>query len=952
MYLVDGTVVTSASDLKKASECEFAFLRALDAKLGRIEPVPDPEDAMLERSGRMGDEHEHRVLEAYRAELGSAVVEIERPDVRDAAAVRAAVERHARRVRGGGARRVPGHVRRRGLHRLRRLHRAAARRPVPRAGLQARPAGPRHRAAAARGLRRAARARRRAVRRHGRAPARRRRRPACTASTTSRPCTACAEPGSSRSSAERLADDGPVAWGDPRYELDGRCPTCDLEVQAHRDVLLVAGLRTTQRAALLEAGIDDDRRARGLRAARCPASSTPRSRTSASRRACSSRPRPLRPSPMRRGCARPTTRRSRRPWSCATPCRSRRSPSPTPATCSSTSRAIRSTPRARDRLGPRLPLRHGRHRRAVHAALGARLRRGARGARAVPRARRRAPRGASRTCTSTTTRAYERTHLLAIAARHGVRRGGGRPAARRRRARRPLPDRARARCGSAAARTRSRSSSRSTWATSCARRGDRRAATRSLEYVERASARRDAGSTGHAAAAQRSILDDLADYNRYDCVSTLRLRDWLLGIAREAGVEPRARTLLVEAAKAAGKVYEASPLAIELQRLAGPPDDPDRDADHTALALAAAAIDYHDREAKSFWWSHFFRVEQPLESWEDHRDVLVVDPAASAVVQRLVPRRPAPRRSPRAAAARAGRPGVAVQRAAARLFVLYDSPAPFPRQGRAPAGSRHPERVRVLEVLDDGLVVEERSVDGVHLGPSSRWPSCPARRRRRAGSARRSTSGRRSSRASPAPGRRTRDRHAAPHRRRARATARPPRGARRPTDDVRRARSSPRRSTLDDSYLAVQGPPGTGKTYVGSPRHRPARRAARVEGRRRRAVPRRRREHARRASSRPGSTRELVGKAPKTPRDAGDPACTVDHERRRTPKFPPSTPAPASWSAAPHGTSRNDDRVAARQPRPARDRRGRPVLARRDDRRLASRAATCCCSATRSSCRR
>jgi uncharacterized protein len=35
MYLVDGTVVTSASDLKKASECEFAFLRALDAKLGR-----------------------------------------------------------------------------------------------------------------------------------------------------------------------------------------------------------------------------------------------------------------------------------------------------------------------------------------------------------------------------------------------------------------------------------------------------------------------------------------------------------------------------------------------------------------------------------------------------------------------------------------------------------------------------------------------------------------------------------------------------------------------------------------------------------------------------------------------------------------------------------------------------------------------------------------------------
>ena len=92
MYLVDGSVVTSASDLKKASECEFAFLRALDAKLGRIEKVPDPEDAMLERSGRLGDQHELRVLDDYRVALGDGVVEIERPDVRDPDAVAAAVE--------------------------------------------------------------------------------------------------------------------------------------------------------------------------------------------------------------------------------------------------------------------------------------------------------------------------------------------------------------------------------------------------------------------------------------------------------------------------------------------------------------------------------------------------------------------------------------------------------------------------------------------------------------------------------------------------------------------------------------------------------------------------------------------------------------------------------------------------------------------------------------------
>ena len=90
MYLLGDTVVTSASDLKKASECEFAFLRALDAKLGRCDPVPDPEDAMLERSGRLGDRHEALQLESYLAQFGEGVALIDRPDVRDADAVAAA----------------------------------------------------------------------------------------------------------------------------------------------------------------------------------------------------------------------------------------------------------------------------------------------------------------------------------------------------------------------------------------------------------------------------------------------------------------------------------------------------------------------------------------------------------------------------------------------------------------------------------------------------------------------------------------------------------------------------------------------------------------------------------------------------------------------------------------------------------------------------------------------
>ena len=255
MYLVDGTVVTSASDLKKASECEFAFLRALDAKLGRIEPVPDPEDAMLERSGRLGDEHEHRVLEA--------TAPTRRRRRRDRAARRARCRRGGRRrrrdeggVRGRCPGGLPGHVRRRGLHRLRRLHRAPARRPLPRAGHQARPSGTRHRAAAARGLRRTARAHRRAVRRHRRAAARRRHDERAPPRRHRARLPAAARSGSSRSSPSGSAEGGPGRVGRPA--LRARRALRHVRPRgagAPRRAARRRAARSPSAAALLEAGI-------------------------------------------------------------------------------------------------------------------------------------------------------------------------------------------------------------------------------------------------------------------------------------------------------------------------------------------------------------------------------------------------------------------------------------------------------------------------------------------------------------------------------------------------------------------------------------------------------------------------------------------------------------------------------------------------------------------------
>jgi uncharacterized protein len=66
-----------------------------------------------------------------------------------------------------------------------------------------------------------------------------------------------------------------------------------------------------------------------------------------------------------------------------------------------------------------------------------------------------------------------------------------------------------------------------------------------------------------ADAAGAAILDDLADYNRYDCVSTRRLRNWLVERAREANLLPSADI------DAAERPYEPSPRADALTRMAG-----------------------------------------------------------------------------------------------------------------------------------------------------------------------------------------------------------------------------------------------------------------------------------------------------------------------------------------------------------------------------------------------
>lgn len=54
MFILDEVVVYSASDLAAAARCEYALLRAFDARLG-WGPAVAAEDNLLERTSRLGD---------------------------------------------------------------------------------------------------------------------------------------------------------------------------------------------------------------------------------------------------------------------------------------------------------------------------------------------------------------------------------------------------------------------------------------------------------------------------------------------------------------------------------------------------------------------------------------------------------------------------------------------------------------------------------------------------------------------------------------------------------------------------------------------------------------------------------------------------------------------------------------------------------------------------------
>jgi hypothetical protein len=322
---------------------------------------------------------------------------------------------------------------------------------------------------------------------------------------------------------------------------------------------------------------------------------------------------------------------------------------------------------------------------------------------------------------------------------------------------------------------------------------------------------------GRAAEAEAQ-LREIADYNEYDCASTLGLRDWMLDRADELGIRRRP-PLPPDAAKDV-QLARREDVARDalLAGITGIPADA-RTPEQTAVALAAAAIEYHRREDKSFWWEHYNREIAPIDAWAEQKDVLVADPDATRVLHDWA--RNGTRKSDNRVLRLVGTlaPGSSLKRGD-DCFVMYDDPPPVGCDS-VPEGQRGEHGGgEVLEVrqLPDGRVqidLDEsagRDEDRVACDP---WPDLPIA-------------------LTPGPPINTKTQREAILEWGEALVDRPDRSD--ATLDLLR-RQPPRLRDggtlapvggsvadaivttalhLDGSYLAVQGPPGSGKTHLGA----------------------------------------------------------------------------------------------------------------------------------------
>ncbi|UOR00446.1 TM0106 family RecB-like putative nuclease [Leucobacter allii] len=737
-------LVTSASDLTAASVCEFAFLRRVDARLGRDVAVPPDDDPMLARAARLGDAHEARTLDAYRDGFGAGtagerggVVEIPRPGSMGEADLERVAAQTLRALHGGAeivfqatffepAQRAaePGDAgagaaieigfvgfadflrrdaasggayevqdtklaRRAKVTALMQL--AAYAEQLERLGVPVTPeaelilgdgARSRHRLTDIAPVFRARRLRLHRILRERAAE--------------------CGPDGTSASAA-------PVAWGAEGIAACGRCEVCAPEVKRTRDPLLIAGLSGLQRDRLRAAGYPTIDAVAALASAAPSAVAPPGIAPSGV----------VSPSSPVPGMSAAVV--SRIALQAAVQLESSAGGPPAVRVVDPSALAALPEPDPGDLFfdfeGDPLYREadpDGRARWGIDYLFGmvderetftpiwahdlAAERRALERFLALVEERRRAHPGMHIYHYA----AYERTHLTSIAARHGI----GEEAVDRLLAEHVLVDlypivRRALRVGS-----RSYSIKKLEPLYMGERLRDEAGVTSGAqsvgEYAEASALLRSNEPAEREEGARR--MHAIAEYNAYDCVSTLRLRDWLRGIADAHGVahapEPEFPDAVAE--EPAGS---ESPTAVALRARAESAERNGSGESAGLLRLAASAVDYHRREQKSFWWAHYARLVDPIEDWADTRDVLV---ASGESTVELDWHRPPRARVDRRAIRLRGEiaPGSSGIKPGAQLFAVYERPAPFANPGAAP-GARATRLVRVAEVHENGATIEE-----------------------------------------------------------------------------------------------------------------------------------------------------------------------------------------------------------------------------------------------------
>ncbi|MCU1547386.1 MAG: nuclease [Arthrobacter sp.] len=348
------------------------------------------------------------------------------------------------------------------------------------------------------------------------------------------------------------------------------------------------------------------------------------------------------------------------------------------------------------------------------------------------------------------------------------------------------------------------------------------------QYCEARGANREA----EAAA----ILAGISDYNEYDCLSTLELRNWLLGLARERGIGPGAGDpgkppdsrrdggLRAGGTAAASKTGDAGTTGSSAEPALAESSDPGTslpDADRQAVPMLAAAVSYHRRERKAFWWAHFDRCENGPDAHHQDRNVFLVEDAV-ALEDWWKDGAKLPERRVKLIGSMT--PGSDF-RVGSTWFRMYEPPLPAGLEGTGTGGIGRNGwfGTEILELGyaqgKDTVVIRDklhRNVERYAQLPVALTEDQPLRTKRLeealAVLADNVAAGLRAGR-SAFPPHPALDlvRHVPPRLRSGLPLPAPGEGPDRFIDAITEAVGA-----LDHSYVAVQGPPGTGKTHVGS----------------------------------------------------------------------------------------------------------------------------------------